>query len=768
MHPDTRVELTCTALEDFVSVRVLTSVEIQKGHQCYTNAIESSKIVQTLCLTSTMNSGTSPWNFPEEMEQTRKHLANDAINESKVKQYLLHLQNDLVEDDIHLSHGSIISIPDENELSTTRVQIMINTSKQTLRNPPGNAGTSTLYLHPSQLLSKSTIFAKERMVIGCIDPLLNALPSVLPSIEYFISISGFERRLVNSILSSQRKNEVQSRKNYLLCGSKGSGKTFLSLILAARLRMSLSCATHYVDCHQLQSAQSTMEGILIELTRIANKAVSSTPSILILDNLDNLIPNLGTANGTHDASSQQQQHSNPMLQSQSKLLADHTKFLMGELNKCSPVIVLGTCIEENKLHKSLRSVDTFSQKMEVPVLKDHDKFSLFCESIEETGCCSACDELNLSQFASLTKDFLPLDLKNVAAKVMMLHKKSLQRKQIITSNDILTLLKCFIPLSRQALKLEATQSFMSWSDIGGLFKAKEMLSSMILRPIKYRKIFQQAPISLPRGILLFGYPGCGKTCIVPALARECGFNLIFCRGPELLDKYIGASEAKVRLLFERAYAAAPAILFLDEFDALAPRRGSDNTGVTDRVVNQLLTFLDGVEVQGLDSEKMVYIIASSSRPDKIDPALLRPGRLEKHVFIGYTDSDHEWNDLLFKLSKTRNIDEHLLENLSSGSFRELLVMHQYPYRKLSAADLKGVFDSAHINAVHDLLKMKDHEMHVTITCENLVRAFLSTKPSLSESDHGMFSRVFSPFIGHSSSSNDLAGSHPSKLKTALK
>jgi peroxin-1 len=221
-------------------------------------------------------------------------------------------------------------------------------------------------------------------------------------------------------------------------------------------------------------------------------------------------------------------------------------------------------------------------------------------------------------------------------------------------------------------------------------------------------------------------------------------------------------------LFERAYAAAPAILFLDEFDALAPRRGSDNTGVTDRVVNQLLTFLDGVEVQGLDSEKMVYIIASSSRPDKIDPALLRPGRLEKHVFIGYTDSDHEWNDLLFKLSKTRNIDEHLLENLSSGSFRELLVMHQYPYRKLSAADLKGVFDSAHINAVHDLLKTKDHEMHVTITCENLLRAFLSTKPSLSESDHGMFSRVFSPFIGHSSSSNDLAGSHPSKLKTALK
>ena len=115
-------------------------------------------------------------------------------------------------------------------------------------------------------------------------------------------------------------------------------------------------------------------------------------------------------------------------------------------------------------------------------------------------------------------------------------------------------------------------------------------------------------------------------------------------GPEVLDRYIGASEAKVRELFAKASSVAPSILFLDELDALAPRRGSDHTGVTDRVVNQLLTFLDGVE--DATTTATVYIVAATSRPDKVDPALLRPGRLEQHLFVGPPESDEEWSNLL--------------------------------------------------------------------------------------------------------------------------
>ncbi|EEC46118.1 predicted protein, partial [Phaeodactylum tricornutum CCAP 1055/1] len=172
-------------------------------------------------------------------------------------------------------------------------------------------------------------------------------------------------------------------------------------------------------------------------------------------------------------------------------------------------------------------------------------------------------------------------------------------------------------------------------DVAGLFRAKEELVSTVVRPSIYTLIYQRAKVQLPRGLLLFGPPGCGKSLIVPALAKRCRFSLVLCRGPELLDKYIGASEAKVRDLFDRAATAAPSILFLDELDSLAPPRGSDHTGVTDRVVNQLLTFLDGVEENS--SKGPLYVIAATSRPDKIDPALLRPGRLEKHVYVGLAE-----------------------------------------------------------------------------------------------------------------------------------
>ena len=167
----------------------------------------------------------------------------------------------------------------------------------------------------------------------------------------------------------------------------------------------------------------------------------------------------------------------------------------------------------------------------------------------------------------------------------------------------------YIPISRQSLQMYHCDPKVTWFEIGGLFQAKSNLAEVVLQPIKYKLIYENLPITIPKGILLYGPPGCGKTCIVPALAKQCNFNLITCQGPELFDKYIGASEAKVRQIFEKAYAASPSILFLDEFDSLAPRRGSDNTGVTDRVVNQLLTFLDGVEVH---ENKDVYIIAAST------------------------------------------------------------------------------------------------------------------------------------------------------------
>lgn len=197
----------------------------------------------------------------------------------------------------------------------------------------------------------------------------------------------------------------------------------------------------------------------------------------------------------------------------------------------------------------------------------------------------------------------------------------------MTTQDILKAMEDFVPASLKGVTLQ--KSAVSWEDIGGLAQVRDTLKQTLEWPTKYSFLFKSTPIRQRSGILLYGPSGCGKTLLASAIAKECGLNFISVKGPELLNKYIGASEQSVRDMFGRASAAAPCILFFDEFDAIAPRRGHDNTGVTDRVVNQFLTQLDGVEViEG------VYVLAATSRPDLIDPALLRPGRLDKCLFVG--------------------------------------------------------------------------------------------------------------------------------------
>lgn len=207
---------------------------------------------------------------------------------------------------------------------------------------------------------------------------------------------------------------------------------------------------------------------------------------------------------------------------------------------------------------------------------------------------------------------------------------------------------------------------------------------MLLWPSRYPQIFAQSPIRHRSGLLLYGHPGCGKTMIASSLAKECNLNFISVKGPELLNKYIGQSEKGVRDVFERAGAASPCLLFFDEFDSIAPRRGHDNSGVTDRVVNQLLTEMDGAE--GL--RKGVYILAATSRPDLIDPALLRPGRLDKAVLCGVPSID-ERVEVLQCISKTIPLHEEVnLENIARDT------------EGFSGADLQGYLYSAQLLAIH--------------------------------------------------------------------
>jgi peroxin-1 len=262
----------------------------------------------------------------------------------------------------------------------------------------------------------------------------------------------------------------------------------------------------------------------------------------------------------------------------------------------------------------------------------------------------------------------------------------------LTRDDYTSALSGFTPASLRNVTLQSSTT--KWDSIGGLHSTRQTLLETLQYPTTYAPIFAQCPLRLRSGLLLYGYPGCGKTLLASAVAGECGLNFISVKGPEILNKYIGASEKSVRDLFERAEAARPCVLFFDEFDSIAPKRGHDSTGVTDRVVNQLLTQMDGAE--GLSG---VYVLAATSRPDLIDPALLRPGRLDKSLLCDMPGLE-ERIDILKAVTRKLNLAPSLLESDNSGENLREIARRTEGY---SGADLQAVVYNAQLEAIHDVL-----------------------------------------------------------------
>ncbi|MEM4776919.1 MAG: AAA family ATPase, partial [Desulfurococcaceae archaeon] len=201
------------------------------------------------------------------------------------------------------------------------------------------------------------------------------------------------------------------------------------------------------------------------------------------------------------------------------------------------------------------------------------------------------------------------------------------RNLVITMNDFLEAMKSIQPSLIREIYVEVPE--VRWSDIGGLEDVKQLLRESIEWPMKYPDVYEKMGIEPPKGFLFYGPPGTGKTLLAKALANESGANFIAIRGPEILSKWVGESEKAIRQIFHRARQVAPVIVFFDEIDSIAPARGGRfDSGVTDRIVNQLLTELDGLEPL-----KRVIVIGATNRPELLDPALLRPGRFDRLIYI---------------------------------------------------------------------------------------------------------------------------------------
>lgn len=284
----------------------------------------------------------------------------------------------------------------------------------------------------------------------------------------------------------------------------------------------------------------------------------------------------------------------------------------------------------------------------------------------------------------------------------------------------------------------ATVPLVTWDDVGALGAAREELTLAITEPIRRPERFREMGLTVPAGVLLFGPPGCGKSLLAKAIASSSGANFISIKGPELLNKYVGESERAVRMVFSRARASSPCVIFFDELDALCPRRdggaGGEGNGVSERVVNQLLT-----EMDGLDARKSVFVIAATNRPELIDQAMLRPGRLDRLVYVPLP-SPQDRVAILKACTRKTPLSESL--DLST-------VAHDDRLNGFSGADLAALVREAAVHALQrsGLLELADNEdisagkSKITVNSEDFVYAMSRVAPSVSERDRKSYDKM---------------------------
>lgn len=288
-----------------------------------------------------------------------------------------------------------------------------------------------------------------------------------------------------------------------------------------------------------------------------------------------------------------------------------------------------------------------------------------------------------------------------------------------------------VPLVQPSAQREgfATVPDVTWEDIGALHDIREQLTMSVLEPIRHPERFQQLGLPLPAGVMLYGPPGCGKTLLAKAVANESGANFISVKGPELLDKYVGESERAVRLVFERARSSSPCIIFFDELDSLVPRRGSQGeggNGVSERVVNQLLT-----EMDGLDSRRSVFVIAATNRPELIDPAMLRPGRLDKLLYVPLPTAEERVH-----IIKALAVKVNLHEEVDLGAIARNSRADGY-----SGADCAALLREAGLAVLKEELVPNGIETPLCIKSRHFELAYNAVMPSVSKMDQARYNRI---------------------------
>ncbi len=416
---------------------------------------------------------------------------------------------------------------------------------------------------------------------------------------------------------------IEPPKGVLLHGPPGTGKTLIAKAVANEIDASF----HTVSGPEIMSKYYGESEE--QLRDVFEEATEEAPAIIFMDELDSIAPKREEAGGDVE-----------------RRVVAQLLSLMDGLEDRGQVVVIGATNRVDAIDPALRRGGRFDREIEIGV-PDRDGRKEILQV--HTRNMPLVDGIDLDLYAENTHGFVGADLESLAKESAMnalrrirpqldlesdeIDADVLQSIQV-TERDFKDALKGIEPSALREVFVEVPD--VSWEKVGGLEDTKERLRETIQWPLEYPEVFEQMDMESAKGVLLYGPPGTGKTLLAKAVANESESNFISIKGPELLNKFVGESEKGVREVFSKARENAPTIVFFDEIDSIATERGSGSTdsGVGERVVSQLLTELDGLETL-----EDVVVIATTNRPDLIDSALLRPGRLDRHVHVPVPDEE---------------------------------------------------------------------------------------------------------------------------------
>ena len=491
---------------------------------------------------------------------------------------------------------------------------------------------------------------------------------------------------------------IDPPKGVLLHGPPGTGKTLMAKAVANESGASFFSI-------QGPEIMSKFYGESEERLRdIFKKATKESPSIIFIDEIDSIAPKRDDVKGEVE-----------------RRVVAQLLTLMDGMKDRENVIVIGATNRPDAIDPALRRPGRFDREIEIGVPDRNGRYEIL--QIHTRGMPIEGEKDNreriLRKLAEITHGFVGADLASLSREAAM---KALRRylpeinldrpidpevleRMRVTEDDFKAALREVEPSSLREVLVDIPN--VSWSDVGGLSEAKERLKESVEIPIKEPERFEKLGIKPPRGILLYGPPGTGKTLLAKAVASESEANFISVKGPEVMSMWVGESERAVREIFKKAKQVAPSVVFFDEIDAIAPVRGGVPDGrSTEQVVNQLLTSMDGLE-----SMDGVVILAATNRPDILDPALLRPGRFDRHIYIGIPDRESRKSILEVHLRKmnTGEIDMEALADRTDG---------------FVGADIAALCREAGMSALRknkEKIEMSDFE-----------EAFISVHPSVDE------------------------------------